>query len=288
MKIAKAILLASTLAICAVLLAAGQSGTTQHDGMTVRGQIISTVASGTPPFVVTSTTKVANLNADLLDGQAGPASAILGLTDTQSPTNKTLNVQSNTFVENTPTSGRYFRDNGTSFQPSAIQAGDVPVFVASGASHAPGAVPDPGSTAGTSHFLREDGTWVIPPVGTSEAAWSWGSLIVNLTNNTPCPTGANYCSETVFAKSHTVVRLSYTVTTAAAACSTNAVVGVRDVTSSTNVSTLTVTQSTGTFVDSGAISNAMTAGDVFILGMITAPVGCGTFPTISNLTAVMQ
>ena len=36
---------------------------------TVRGtQFISDVAQGTAPFVVTSTTKVNNLNADLLDG----------------------------------------------------------------------------------------------------------------------------------------------------------------------------------------------------------------------------
>ena len=34
----------------------------------VSGQITSTVATGTAPFVVASTTKVANLNADLLDG----------------------------------------------------------------------------------------------------------------------------------------------------------------------------------------------------------------------------
>jgi hypothetical protein len=41
----------------------------------------------------------------------------------------------------------------------------VGVFVASGASHAVGAVPDPGSTAGTTRFLREDSTWVAPAGG---------------------------------------------------------------------------------------------------------------------------
>jgi hypothetical protein len=34
-------------------------------------------------------------------------------------------------------------------------------FVASGASHAKGLVPDPGSTAGTTRFLREDATWQL-------------------------------------------------------------------------------------------------------------------------------
>jgi len=42
--------------------------------------------------------------------------------------------------------------------------GDLPVFVASGASSARGAVPDPGSTAGTRRLLCEDGTWKVSPV----------------------------------------------------------------------------------------------------------------------------
>lgn len=39
---------------------------------------------------------------------------------------------------------------------------DTSVFVASGASHAKGLVPDPGASAGSTKFLREDGTWVVP------------------------------------------------------------------------------------------------------------------------------
>lgn len=41
----------------------------------------------------------------------------------------------------------------------------LPVMGASGASHAAGAVPDPGATAGTTRYLREDGTWVSPAGG---------------------------------------------------------------------------------------------------------------------------
>lgn len=41
----------------------------------------------------------------------------------------------------------------------AVVAADLPVFVASGASHAAGAVPDPGASAGTTRYLREDATW---------------------------------------------------------------------------------------------------------------------------------
>jgi hypothetical protein len=48
-------------------------------------------------------------------------------------------------------------DQGTEILPAQL-----PVFGASGSSHAPGAVPDPGAIAGTTHYLREDGTWQIP------------------------------------------------------------------------------------------------------------------------------
>jgi len=43
--------------------------------ITVDGQLISNVATGTAPFTVASTTKVTNLNADLLDGMTTSASA---------------------------------------------------------------------------------------------------------------------------------------------------------------------------------------------------------------------
>ena len=37
------------------------------------------------------------------------------------------------------------------------------IFGASGPNHAPGLVPDPGATAGTAKFLREDSSWALPP-----------------------------------------------------------------------------------------------------------------------------
>ena len=46
-----------------------------------------------------------------------------------------------------------------------LSAARLPVFVGSGAGHATGAVPDAGATAGTSRFLREDGSWSTPPAG---------------------------------------------------------------------------------------------------------------------------
>lgn len=49
----------------------------------------------------------------------------------------------------------------------ALVPADYPVFVASGASHAAGAVPDPGVTGGTSKFLREDASWQTPTFSSS-------------------------------------------------------------------------------------------------------------------------
>ena len=42
---------------------------------------------------------------------------------------------------------------------------NLSVFVASGASHAAGLVPDPGASAGSTKYLREDGTWTAPAGG---------------------------------------------------------------------------------------------------------------------------
>ncbi|KPA11983.1 conserved hypothetical protein, secreted, partial [Candidatus Magnetomorum sp. HK-1] len=50
----------------------------------------SSVSTGTSPFTVASTTKVSNLNADLLDNKHAPSGEIVGSTDTQTLTNKTL------------------------------------------------------------------------------------------------------------------------------------------------------------------------------------------------------
>ena len=44
----------------------------------------------------------------------------------------------------------------------AVSAAQLPLFGISGSGHGPGAVPDPGATAGTMRYLREDGTWSVP------------------------------------------------------------------------------------------------------------------------------
>lgn len=56
------------------------TGATTLAALTVSGQITSTVATGTAPLIVASTTKVANLNADLLDGKDWAAPDPIGST----------------------------------------------------------------------------------------------------------------------------------------------------------------------------------------------------------------
>ncbi len=59
------------------------------NGNVSAGQFISTV-TGTSPLVVSSTSQVFNLNASLLAGKTPPTGNIVGTTDTQTLTNKTL------------------------------------------------------------------------------------------------------------------------------------------------------------------------------------------------------
>jgi hypothetical protein len=52
--------------------------------------------------------------------------------------------------------------NGTALTPDSNKSVDITVFSGSGNSHAPGLVPDPGATSGSSKYLCEDGTWSTP------------------------------------------------------------------------------------------------------------------------------
>jgi hypothetical protein len=52
--------------------------------------------------------------------------------------------------------------SGASVNSGTVAAAYLPLFGRSGSTHAPGIVPDPGVIAGSTRFLREDGTWAVP------------------------------------------------------------------------------------------------------------------------------
>jgi hypothetical protein len=52
----------------------------------------------------------------------------------------------------------------------ALSAAQLPLFGISGSGHGPGAVPDPGATAGSTRFLREDGIWAVTGGGGTSGA----------------------------------------------------------------------------------------------------------------------
>jgi len=67
-----------------------------------------------------------------------------------------------------------------------VTPASLPVFAGSGTSHQQGAVPDPGATAGTTRFLREDGTWATVQTGGSIGSTGGANTL---------PQGANLLGE---------------------------------------------------------------------------------------------
>lgn len=57
------------------------------------------------------------------------------------------------------------------------------VFGASGSTHSKGLVPDPGATAGSTKFLREDGTWAVPAGGSGGGGGGDTNVIESISVN---------------------------------------------------------------------------------------------------------
>jgi hypothetical protein len=94
----KSPILAAVLVLYCAVLAFAQTHTfaaldlsnTFTAANTFTQQLVSSVSTGTAPFSIASTSVVANLNSQLHNGLTAPGSAIVGVSDTQTLTNKTL------------------------------------------------------------------------------------------------------------------------------------------------------------------------------------------------------
>jgi hypothetical protein len=73
--------------------------------------------------------------------------------------------------------------SGSAITSGTVSAARLPLFGPSGTTHAPGIVPDPGATAGNTHFLREDGTWSVPAGGGSTSPTAGNFTTGSFTGN---------------------------------------------------------------------------------------------------------
>ena len=147
------------------------------------------------------------------------------------------------------------------------------------------ATPLSGTVPTTNQFLQWNGTNIV---GRGPAEFVVTAMTGGTTPAGSCNAAA-VCNLFILPSGHTLVRLVYQLFTSPSGCSTAAVLGLRDITSSTNIGTLTVTNGLGTgLIDSGPLSVATTGGDQFQLGLITAEAGCSVTATVGNLNAVFQ
>jgi hypothetical protein len=86
---------------------------------TFSGQITSTVATGTAPFVVASQTQVNNLNASLLEGADWPNPGLIGFTTPNTGKFTTLTVTTG-FVLNGAPSGTFMRGTDSMLLSAAV------------------------------------------------------------------------------------------------------------------------------------------------------------------------
>jgi hypothetical protein len=247
-------------------------------------QVTSSVATGTAPFSITSTTVVPNLNAQLLNGKTAPAGIIIGDTDTQTLTFKTLDISANTLKTASNIAGHYPRNNGTQYIDSAIQAADIPAInlAASGNGGVTGNLPvtnlNSGTGASAATFWRGDGTWAAASSGVSEVSIGCNFA---LTTGATTTENSNNCPVIFLTSAHTLIRFGARNTAAASGCTAAAVIAVKDVTTASNIAILSlpVNPAVGLF-DSGAISITMPALHEYALIISTAATGCTTFPAV--------
>jgi hypothetical protein len=140
----------------------------------------TTVNASTVNLGTVTATSLASTGA--LSGSALTTGAIVSTSETTGA----LSATSET-VTGTSTSGNVNTGTVTATTLNgALAAGNIvsgtiatarlPLMGASGTGHAAGIVPDPGATAGTSRYLREDGTWVSPAGGVTTVFGRTGAV----------------------------------------------------------------------------------------------------------------
>lgn len=134
---------------------------------------------------------------------------------------------------------------------------DIPAFVASGGSHAAGAVPDPGSSSGTTKFLREDATWAVPYAAPTR---SWAGFINQ-------PLVKTYTIELSAPAACHITAL--VVQTVSGSCTLSAQIGGVDVTS---ISGVTADSTLRTYTQTGLNAVAATNKVTLNITAVSSPV----------------
>ena len=143
--------------------------------LSVTGAVTSTLSTGTAPFTISSTTKVSNLNVDLLDGSDWTSPSAIGTTTPAAGTFTTLSANSMIVV------GTPMLRSGTGSPEGVVTAPVSSVYLRTD------------GAAGTVIYSKEAGTgnagWVAVSPGT--VAWGAPGAIGTTTPNSGSFTGLN-------------------------------------------------------------------------------------------------
>lgn len=192
------------------------------------------------------------------------------------------------WFDNTANRWKMFNNGGTAAQVVAsgndLSATDAVTSVHFGASQAPF-----GSTLpSTNQCLQWSGTNIIG--GGCEDVISWASPTSNCGTNVLATTITNRgcAAQWYWNNTHTITRLKVILSPQDAGCTTLPIISVQDLTTSTNLTNLTIPNGTNGPVDSGALSITTTAGHDFMVGETTFSSGCTTTGSYSNITVTYQ